>query len=218
MVGQVEKYPPPLERKAKICWMISLLITAVIFLLPVNEVFTATIKNFFAITVLFILVLAFELLDNFIPALFLPAAYIVAGIAPANIALASWLSELPWVMLSAFLLVNVVEKTGLLKRVAYWIIIKAGGTYQGILWGLLLAGIVLNFALPGGIVIPLIAMAYGICIALELGKSKAATGIMLTSGVAAIMPTMFIYAPPYFGLVYNSAKTAVPDLAEVSYL
>lgn len=212
------KYPSALSKEKKIRWIIALIVTISILLIPTNDVFTTNIRNFFSITILFILVSAFELLDNYIPSLFLPAAYIIFGVASADIALASWLNELPWVMLAAFLLVNVVEKTGLLKRVAFWIIIRTGGTYNGILWGLFIAGTVLNFFLPGGIVIPLIAMAYSICISLNLQGTKAAAGIMITSSIGAIMPTMFIYAPAYFGLVYNAAKTSLPSLPEVSYL
>lgn len=211
------KYPLSLTKIQKIRWIITLIVTAVILLIPKNDTFTTEIKAFLAITLLFILVAAFELLDNYIAALFLPAAYIIFNVATPDVALASWLNELPWVMLSAFLLVNVVEKTGLLKRVSYWIIIRTGGTYKGILWGLLIAGIVLNFFLPGAAIVPLIAMAYGICIALGLKGTKAATGIMLASSVGSIMPTMFIYAPAFFGLVYNVAKASIPNLPEVSY-
>lgn len=217
MAINLEQFPPKLDKKGKICWLICVLIPVVVLLIPLNEVFIAPIRNFFAITLFFILVVAFELLDSYIPALFLPAAYIVTRTAIPNVALAPWLNELPWVMIGAFLLVNVVEKTGLLKRVAYWIIVKTGGSYNGILYGILIAGIVLNIMLPGGVVVPLIAIAYGICVALNLGKSKTSAGIMLAGGVAAIMPTMFLYAPAYFGLCFNAAKTAVPDM-DVSFL
>lgn len=211
-------YPSALDKSKKVKWIISLIVTLIIMIIPTNDTFTPNIRNFFAITILFILVSAFDLLDNYIPSLFLPAAYIIFGVTTADIALASWLNELPWVMLSAFLLVNVVEKTGLLKRVAFWIIIRTGGTYNGILWGIFIAGVILNFFLPGGAIVPLIAMAYGICIALELQGTKEAAGIMIASSIGAIMPTMFIYAPAFFGLVYNAAKAGVPDIPEVSYL
>lgn len=213
MSTQTIQTPEPLTGKKKIFWLISVFIPALILLIPTNEVFIVQMKVFFVITIFAILVFAFELLDTYIPALFLPVAYAMAKVAPATIVFSPWLSELPWVIIGALLLVNVVEKTGLLRRVAYWAIIKTGGTYNGVLIGLMLAGIILNIMLPGGILVPLIALAYGICVALDLGKSKTATGIMIASGIGAALPTFFVYAPSYFGVTFNAAKTVVPSLS-----
>lgn len=90
-----------------------------------------------------------------------------------------------------------MKKQVLLKRVAYWIIYRTGGTYQGIFWGFLIAGIVLNIFLPGGVVIPVMAMGYGICVALNLGRTKAAAGIMIASCIGGVYPTYFFIAPAY---------------------
>lgn len=217
MATQTGKYPSPLSKRNKICWLVSVIIPAIILLMPVNDIFTAQARLFLAITLLFILVLAFELTDSYVPALFLPVAYIITKTAAPAVVFTPWLGELPWVIIGALLLVNVVEKTGLLKRVAFWAIIRFGGTYNGVLYGFMFAGIVLNFLLPGGILVPLIAIAYGVCTALELGRSKTATGIMIASGIGAALPTMFIYAPAYFGVTYNSAKAIVPSI-EVTFL
>lgn len=65
MSTNVSKYPGPMTKKLKIGWLISVIIPLVIMLIPVNDVFTAPIRAFFAITVCFILLLAFEVVDNF---------------------------------------------------------------------------------------------------------------------------------------------------------
>ena len=220
MSTSVSKHPGPMTRKLKIGWLISIIIPFIIMLIPVNDVFTAPIRAFFAITVCFILLLAFEVVDNFVPSLFLPAAYIVFKVAEPSIALASWTSEMPWVIMASFFLVNIIEKTGLLKRVAYWIIYRTGGTYQGIFWGFLIAGIVLNIFLPGGVVIPVMAMGYGICVALNLGRTKAAAGIMIASCIGGVYPTYFFIAPAYGAFCLNCAKAGIPTLESdyITYL
>lgn len=217
MATPIEKYPGPLSKRSKICWLISVIIPIIIMCIPLNDVFTSQARLFLAITLLFILVLAFELTDSYVPALFLPVAYAITKVSVPAVVFSPWLGELPWVIIGALLLVSVVEKTGLLRRVAFWAIIRFGGTYNGVLYGFMFAGIVLNFLLPGGIMVPLIAIAYGVCTALELGHSKTATGIMIASGIGAALPTMFIYAPSYFGVTFNSAKTIVPSL-ELTFL
>lgn len=74
MAAQTERYPEPLNKRNKICWVISVAIPAIIMLLPTGEIFSAQARLFLAITLLFILVLAFELTDSYVPALFLPVA------------------------------------------------------------------------------------------------------------------------------------------------
>lgn len=117
-----------------------------------------------------------------------------------------------WMMLGALLLVNVVERAGLLKRVAYWIIIRTGSSYWGVLFGLAFAGIVLNFMLPGQVFVPLIVLGYGICLALDLGRSKTAVGIMLAAAIGSSMPLSFIFAPNGFGVNLSAANAVDPTL------
>ena len=71
----------------------------------------------------------------------------------------------------------------------------------------MIAGILMNLAIPGMVYIPLIALAFGICVALKLENTKAGTGIMLASAMGAILPAFIVYSPNLIGVMINITKT-----------
>ncbi len=193
--------------KTKICTVLTVAIPLVLFLIPTSTNYTSEIRLFLAITVCGILLFAFEITDNIVPSLLLPAAYVMTKLAPGSVVFNFWTGDLPWMIIGAFLIVNIIDRIGLLKRVAYFILIKTGGSYKGVLYGLMAAGIIMNFAIPGNVYIPLIALAFGICVALGLQKTKAGTGIMLASAMGAILPAFIVYSPNLIGVMINITKT-----------
>ncbi|MFZ7101987.1 MAG: SLC13 family permease [Peptococcaceae bacterium] len=201
--------PKGIDKKNLIFWIITFALPLAIMLIPVSEVFTAQLRLFLAITLCAIFMFAFEAIPNLIPALLLPTAYLLTNLAPAQAIFGPWSTYIPWMFLGGILMANCLETTGLLKRIAYWSIIKTGGTYNGILYGILLAGIILNLLIPAQAVIPLAAFTYGICMALDLGKSKEAAGIMLAGAFAALLPMFFFYNPN-FAVIIGAASPVYP--------
>lgn len=200
-----------MSRKDKIQWLFVVLAPVMICLIPTDEQFTPEIRTFLAITAVAILLFAFELLHQLLPALLLPFAYYIFGLADLSVVFSPWAQPIPWVVIGGFLLANIMERTGLLKRIAYWCIVKTGGTYTGIIMGLILAHIIVNLLKPGGIVVASAALAYGICKALNLGKSKASAGIMMATAVGSMTTGHFVFTPSNIGVLFG----AVSEVAEV---
>lgn len=203
---------PAMPTKTKISWAITVLIPVLIMLIPVTEVFTMQIKLFLALTICAILIFAMELMDNLIPALLLPMCYYVFKLVPLATAFQPWTTTIPWMCLGGFLLTNIMLRTGLLKRMAYWCIVRIGGTYKAIIWGITVFGIVFNLLKPGASFVAMSAFAFGICTALGLGRSKAAAGIMIAAAFATLVPGYFIYTPTNVGLLLGIGG-AVTDTA-----
>lgn len=98
-------------------------------------------------------------------------------------------------MLSGLLLANALESSGLLARISYFCLVKTGGTYNGIIWGIALASAFLTLFV-GNVLVPMAALTYGICLALNTGKSKASAGIMLTAAMGClVLNTVKMQAP-----------------------
>ena len=165
----------------------------VIMLIPVNEIFTMQLKLYFVVTLAAILAFAFENFNQTLVSLALPFAYTLFNIAPAAVAFSPWASNVVWMVLGGLMLADMANKTGFLKRIAYKCIIWTGGTYRGIIWGLGIAGIIATLLLAGNGIIPMAALAFGICCALELKKTKAAAGIMLASAFGCILSGAFLF-------------------------
>lgn len=197
--------------KTIMIWVITLGLPALVLLMPRTEVFTGEIRLFLAITLMAILMFAFENIQQTAVAIMLPLLYIVMNVAPSNVAFAPWTQTIPWMCIGGLVLANVLESTGLLKRVAFKSIILTGASYSGILYGLGIAGLVMNIFIPGQVTIPMAALSFGICTALNLGKSREAAGIMLTAALGALIPLMFFFNPNYLVMV-NAGKDVAGDL------
>ena len=187
-------------------WVVTLAAPLLLLLVPVNEVFTWPVKLFFVITLTAILLFAFETIQQTAVALLLPIAYVVFKVAPSSVAFSPWTGNIPWMMIGGLILANVLQNIGLLKRIAYKCIILTGCSYKGMIYGIGLAGLILNVMIPAQATIPLAALAFGICQAMELKKSKAAAGIMLSAGLAALLPN-YLFLNPNLLIVYGVGET-----------
>ncbi len=198
-----------LPAKKKIAWLVTIVIPAIILLLPTTQDFNRDIKIFFAITVAVILWFALELTNNFIPALLLPVAYTLSGITSAETAFAPWAQNTPWMVLAALLIVVIVERIGLLTRAAYFVLGKLANTYNGFLYALLIVGILFNLLFSGITYILLIPVVYGVCRALKMDGTRAGVGIMLAGMCAANMPSMIVYNPAMIGMAASIVNSSL---------
>lgn len=200
-----------LTTAAKVKWLITIGFPLLIILLPTNAMLTVSIKNFIAVTLLAILLFAFELVDTLVASLILMFGYIIAQVAPLSTIMQPWTQEIPWIMVSSLLLVNIVRRTALLQRIAYFCAIKTGGSYLGIIMGMITIGVIMSVLVPSNIVvIGLMVIAYSLCVSLDLGISKASAGIMLATTMGLMDAYFFVYSPTYISLLYNAVQAVVP--------
>ena len=137
------------NRKSLISWIVTLALPIIILLIPTTEAFTSDIRTFFAITLMGIAMFCFDEMDNAIAGILMMLLYIMTGIAPSGTVFSAWTNDIPWYILATLLLVNILEDTTILKRIAYHCIILAGGTYTGIVFGITLTAILSIIIVPG---------------------------------------------------------------------
>lgn len=177
--------------------VIKLVITALpllLFLAPTNDFFTADLRLFLILTLIAIVSFATDSLPQTGVAIALPVSYVITGIAPGDVVFAAWLNYVPWMMIGALILALILEKTKLMKRIAYHCILVTGASYRGIIIGLILAGVIMNLFIMDNSIVPMAALAYGICRALELKPGKASAGIMLSAAFSALTSMNWLYS------------------------
>ncbi len=200
-----------LTKPEKIKWLISILLPVIICLIPTNEILTAPIRSFIAVTMFGILLFVFELVETMIGALILMFGYVIAQVAPLATIMSPWTQDLPWMLVGSLLLVVIVQRTTLLNRIAYFCVIKTGGTYTGIIMGLITIGIIVSLLVPASVaLIGLLIIAFSLVKALDLGVSKASAGIMLATAIGFMDAYYFIYSPTYITMLYNVVQLVVP--------
>lgn len=173
-------------------WVINFIIPLLIAFIPVTEAFTQDIKTFAVVSVFAIILIATENISVFATAIALPIAYIYLLDITATQAFSPWTQEMPWMMLGGSVVAIALQKTGLLKRIAYRCILLCGGSYRGVIYGFMILGIitapVINGVAPRGTLFG--ALALGICQALNLKmNTRGAAGLGVTALAAAITPT-----------------------------
>lgn len=210
------------EKKNIILWGLAILIPFLVMLVPTSEMFTPKLRLFFAVTSFAICLWAFEVIHFVIPALFLPVLYLQLGLVSPQQAFLAWSIHIPWLLVGAMIITNMVEDAGLLKRVSYWCILKMGGTFRGILYGLMFSGVLVALVLPdiASRVIMFSALCYGICKSLELKpKSRESSGIMLAGVVAALTPGyVYLTSATQTLIVYDIAGHSGITLSWMQYI
>lgn len=192
-------------------WIVSLGVPLIITLIPLNEVFTYEIRTFLALSLLMILVCCFEFFNLIVPSVLLPTSYYIFAVAPAATAFGAWTQNVVWVVLGAFIMAVVFEEIGLLKRIAYWVILKAGGTYKKTVWSVLIAAIILSQITFGNAYVLMAALTYGVCRALKLKPGRESTILMIAGLLGSCATRGVIYTPSVLSLLNAGAQTILPD-------
>jgi len=178
-------------------WAVCFILPIIVMLVPATEYFTADIRTFLAVTVFLIALLATENVSAPAVALLMPVAYIIIVGAPPASAFGAWTQPIPWMVLGSFILSYGMEKSGLIKRIALRCVILTGGSYVGIIVGMVLAGGIVSLVITDlsakAIIFSTLALSICKVLKLELG-SKASAGIALSVMIATLDPgTLFMH-------------------------
>jgi di/tricarboxylate transporter len=205
-----------------IMWAISIVLPLLIMAIPITQSFTPEIKCFFAVTLFVIFLWAFELMPFIIPAILLPVLYVVTGIAGPAGAFAPWGHYIPWMLLAGMILTYIFDDAGLLKRISYWAILRTGGSFSGLLYGLMISGVIIALILPdiASRAVLFVAISFGICKALELPPmSRRASGVMLAGIMSALTPSYIYYTSAAQTLIaWEAAGAAGYSISWLMYL
>lgn len=123
------------QKKNIVLFGISLLLPALIWFIPVSEVFTQPLQLYFIITLFVILLMAFELVPMLVSGMLFGTLYFMSGIVDMQTAFSYWTTPMTWMIFGGLIFSAVLEQCGLLSRIAYWIIYKCGGSFNGAVFG-----------------------------------------------------------------------------------
>ena len=194
-------------------WIVTFAVPLLIWLIPTNEVFSSDLRLFLVITVFVILMVAFEFFNLYIPAMLLPLLYIMTGLATTQVAFSGFASDTAIIVFGSLLFANVLDSSGLLKRVAYWCILKTGGSFVGILYGIVLAGFAITLMTSGNGIYIVATLCYGICLAFNLGVSKESALVMLCGAFSSTTIRACIYTPGVMAILLGGANAVDPSIS-----
>ena len=100
---------------------------------------------------------------------------------------------------------------GLLKRIAFFVIRKCGGTYTGVVFGCFIIGIILNLITFCNGWLVASVLVYGICTAMGLKPSKESALVCFAGTIGATGCTVCLFYPGYFSIMEESIREFIPD-------
>lgn len=154
---------------------------------------------------------AFEITDLLFPSMMYPIILILSGTITAQQAYASWDSMIVPVCAACLCFANVLDETGILHRICYWIVMKCGGSFNRTMFALFFGCLVLCLATfaCGSVIIATIC--YGFCKGLNIKHTKEACITMMVGMLAGSTCRMFIYYPVCMGAMLGSTATVDPN-------
>jgi solute carrier family 13 (sodium-dependent dicarboxylate transporter), member 2/3/5 len=166
--------------------ILTIVLPGAIWFAPLRMAGTA--KHAIAISGFMILSWAFEALSPGLTGLIGCYLYWALGVVSVDVAFSGFADDTPWFLLSAILFGVLAIKSGLARRLAFEIMLRAGTSYSRLLLGLIVADAVITFFVPSGVprVIIMAAIALGVNQAFGLEKgSNISRGMLLILTYAA---------------------------------
>ena len=93
--------------------------------------FDAVLRAYLAISLGGILFWAFQVIPEPITGLLIPILFCIVGVVTPDIAFTPWSMILPWLVLAGIIMGDVMASTGLVKRIAYKILLLTGCSGKG---------------------------------------------------------------------------------------
>lgn len=178
------------------------------FLIPLGIYFSApqTVSAQFplylALTSMAVVAWALNVFPAIAVAALLTFAYVLCGVASADVVFGPWTTVLPWLSFAAVIIGEAMDQSGLAKRVALRCLQCTGGTFTGLVLGFFLGGLVLVFILPSIFARAVIfcAIAIGIIQALKIdARSRMSSALIMVAFFAAAAPQfMFLHSSESF--------------------
>lgn len=167
-------------------WILMILLPAAVWFAPLQS--GAVAKHAIAISLFMILAWAFEALSPGLVGLIGCYLYWALGVVNVDVAFSGFADDTPWFLLAAILFGAVAIKSGLARRIAFGVMLRAGTTYSRLLLGLIVADALITFCVPSGVprVIIMAAIALGVNEAFGLERgSNISRGMLLILTYAA---------------------------------
>lgn len=203
-----------LTRNEAIKWLVTIMIGMAIILVPVSELFTVEMKKYCFVTVVGILLVAFEIFPMVACALIIPAGYIVLNVATPAQALAGYTNVNFFMVFGTLVFAYACLETGFLNRFSLWIVMKLGrGSYTRTLFALTLAGSILGLVTLNGQQIVMITLAIGICAALKKNVGIETALLMNAAQISYLTVRMAYFFPLQHALLATGGQTIDPNFA-----
>lgn len=194
MVNKMNKF-------TMIKWAISIGLSAIFAIIPQQGFYTYELKSFMVITVFSLALAAFEIVPLLFVSIMMPSLWCLFKTAPATVVMAPWMGTTMLLVVGGLFFGVTLEACGLLRRIAYYLMCKVKGNYFMLLFGVMLAGIILNIATSGLAYLITAPLAAGLCISLGGMNKKLGAGVAGAVMLGSCTAHAYTYQAVVWGVI-----------------
>lgn len=207
-----------MSKNEKIKWIITIIGTLCFFLIPTSAegFFTPTVRNFCMITVFFLFAMGFEILDNLLIGILLPACYYMFKCAPMATIMSGWMQTTLYMCVGGFLLGVALADNGVLKRLSCILMSKTGSGYFKLLLAIFIVGVILTALTMGGGYYVTAPLCVGLIAALDVKNTRMAAAICMACMLGSVTAKCFTYCVTYYSIIMGMAPQLFADGLTIS--
>ncbi|MFI3270762.1 MAG: SLC13 family permease [Pseudomonadota bacterium] len=185
----------------KLRWPLCLLVGTLAYIISSGQ--AQEVAFFWGVTSLVIAAMALEVLPFSLIGVLLPTLYIVLGITTPKIAFLPWIGVIPWLFIAGMLIGNLMENTGLSRRIVFWLVSSVGTSPIRLFLALMIGGYILGMLIPDAFttVIITVTLAKTLCDRLGFEKKSREANILLFMGYFAGSTCQTMYYTNTLGIV-----------------
>ena len=195
-----------ISRAEMIKWIITVVLAAVFLLVPEQGIYTGQVKVFMAITVGALALAAFELVPILFISILMPALWALFKVAPVNVIMSPWVGTTMIMIFGAYFMAASLERSGLLRRIAFYLMCKVKGNYFVLLFSIMCVGIVMNILTAGRGYLIMAALGVGLCMSLNCMEKKLGAGIASAIMLGACTSHAYTYQVSGWSIIMKMAE------------
>ena len=180
-----------LSRAEGIKWLLTIILSAIFLFIPEQGIYTGEVKMFMAITVGALALAAFELVPILFISILMPALWALFKVAPTSVIMSPWVGTTMIMIFGAYFMAASLERSGLLRRIAFYLMCKVKGNYFVLLFSIMCVGVIMNILTAGRGYLIMAALGVGLCMSLDCMERNWAQASLpqLCWGPVPLMPT-----------------------------
>lgn len=195
-----------ISRAEMIKWIITVVLAAVFLLVPEQGIYTSQVKMFMAITVGALALAAFELVPILFISILMPALWVLFKVAPVAVIMSPWVGTTMIMIFGAYFMAASLERSGLLRRIAFYLMCKVKGNYFVLLLSIMCVGIVMNILTAGRGYLIMAALGVGLCMSLNCMEKKLGAGIASAIMLGACTSHAYTYQVSGWSIIMKMAE------------
>lgn len=194
------------KRSDAIKWCITIFLMIICLLLPEQGILTSQAKHFICITVGGLALVAFELVPILFVSILMPALWALFKVASIEAIMSPWMSTTMIMIIGAFFMAASLEASGLLRRIAFYLMCKVKGNYFVLLLSIMLVGIIINILTSGRGYLLMAALGAGLCMSLECNGKNVGAGIATAVMLGACTSHAYTYQVSAWSIIMRMSE------------